>query len=157
MIEIISIIALIVLDQLSKYWAVSQLKNQDPMIILDKVFQFTYVENKGAAFGFLSNKIYLLVIVTVVIMSVIFYFYRKIPKDKYFLPIRIAIVFIIAGALGNFIDRVRLQYVIDMFYFNLIDFPVWNVADMYITCSSAVLVILMLFKYKDEDFKKKSE
>ena len=61
-------------------------------------------------------------------------------------------VLILSGAVGNFIDRVRFQYVIDFFYFKLIDFPVFNVADCYVTVGFILLLILILFKYKEDDF-----
>jgi signal peptidase II len=62
-----------------------------------------------------------------------------------------ALVFIAAGAIGNLIDRVRLDYVVDFFYFSLINFPIFNVADIYVTFAAVVLVILLLFVYKEED------
>ena len=72
-------------------------------------------------------------------------------KDKKYLPISIACVFILGGALGNLIDRVRLGYVVDFLYFKLIDFPVFNVADIYVTVSVIVLILLMIFKYRSNE------
>lgn len=72
----------------------------------------------------------------------------KMNKYK---DIRVLFVFIFSGAVGNMIDRIRLGYVIDMFDFCLINFPVFNVADIYVTCSMILLLILILFKYKDND------
>ena len=67
-------------------------------------------------------------------------------------PIQIIWVFIMAGALGNFIDRISLKYVVDFIYFELIDFPIFNLADTYLTVSSILLLILGIFYYKDDDF-----
>ena len=68
------------------------------------------------------------------------------------LPLKIAGILIYAGAIGNFIDRIRQSYVVDFFYFELIDFPVFNVADIYVTLSAIALIIVVLFYYKEEDF-----
>ena len=74
-----------------------------------------------------------------------------VPSDKKYLPLRIVLIAISAGAAGNLVDRVMLHYVRDFIYFSLIDFPVFNVADIYVTCSVFVLVYLILFYYKEED------
>ena len=74
------------------------------------------------------------------------------PASKKFLPLRICAILIVSGAIGNLIDRIRLQYVIDFFYFKLIDFPVFNVADIFVTVSTILLLVLVLFYYKEEDF-----
>ena len=70
---------------------------------------------------------------------------------KKYAPLRICAIFILAGGLGNFIDRVRLNYVVDFFYFELIDFPIFNVADIYVTVTMFVLLYLIFFYYKEED------
>ena len=77
--------------------------------------------------------------------------YLRIPGNRKYLPLRIVVVFIAAGAAGNLIDRVLLHYVRDFIYFCLIDFPVFNVADIYVTCSVFVLAYLIMFRYKEED------
>ena len=71
--------------------------------------------------------------------------------EKKFLPLRICAVLIMAGAYGNCIDRIRYGYVVDFFYFKLIDFPIFNVADIYVTVSVAAVIILLFFYYKEED------
>jgi signal peptidase II len=67
------------------------------------------------------------------------------------MPMRVCLCFIAAGAVGNFIDRLLFSYVRDFIYFRLIDFPVFNVADIYITCATAILMLLALFYYKEDD------
>ena len=71
--------------------------------------------------------------------------------ERRYLVLRILAVLIVAGAIGNFIDRLRLGYVVDFFYFCLIDFPIFNVADIYVTVSTFVLLFVMFFYYKEED------
>ena len=61
-------------------------------------------------------------------------------------------IMLFAGGIGNFIDRVRFNYVVDFFYFKLIDFPIFNVADIYVSVSCVFLAILIIFFYKDKDF-----
>lgn len=151
-IEIIFILFLIGIDQLVKYLTVINLKGNPPIIIFDKIFQLTYVENRGAAFGMLQDKRVLFIILTFIFLLFGFYFLFKLPKTKRFLPLKYTVILLIAGAVGNFIDRFRFGYVVDTFYFNLIDFPVFNVADSYVVVSSIILAWLLLFYYKDEEF-----
>jgi signal peptidase II len=75
----------------------------------------------------------------------------KLPDEKKFVPLRICITLITAGAAGNLIDRVAQGYVVDFLYFILIDFPIFNVADCYVTVATAVLLILLMKVYSDED------
>ena len=91
---------------------------------------------------------------TAVITVAVIWFYLKVPMERKFLPLRLCAIAVIAGAYGNFIDRVRLNYVVDFFYFKLIDFPIFNVADIYVTVSAAVLAILILLYYKEEDLER---
>ena len=71
--------------------------------------------------------------------------------ERKYLPLRACAVLIAAGAVGNFIDRIRLGYVVDFLYFKLIDFPIFNVADIYVTVSTALFIVLLCFYYKEED------
>ena len=81
----------------------------------------------------------------------ILYFLIRLPATKKYHVLRFCLVTIGAGAIGNLYDRIMLGYVIDFLYFIYIDFPIFNVADIYVTVSAAMLVILFLFIYKDED------
>ena len=84
--------------------------------------------------------------------AVLLYLYARIPKNKYYLPLLITGAALASGALGNFIDRLLYGYVIDFIYVSLIDFPVFNVADIFVVCGGIAFVILVGFCYKDEDF-----
>jgi signal peptidase II len=88
----------------------------------------------------------------VVVLMLCFYVYSNISDNSKFLPLRIGMIFLIAGAIGNMIDRIKLGYVVDFFYFELIDFPIFNVADIYVTCSMIFIFLLMIFKYDNDDF-----
>ena len=150
----------IIIDQYTKYLAVAHLQDA-PFPVIEGVFELQYLENRGAAFGMLQNKQWFFLIITVVLLFFITKLYIGLPRTKRVIPLRIAMIFITAGAIGNMIDRIRLNYVVDFLYFKLIDFPIFNVADIYVTCATIILAILILFYYKDEEldclFPKKKE
>lgn len=141
----------VMLDQYTKYLAITRLKEQPPFVILKNVFELQYLENRGAAFGMLQNQQFFFFISVVIISIVIIWFYARVPMNRRFLPLRLCSVFIMAGAVGNCIDRVTQRFVVDFFYFKLIDFPIFNVADIYVTVAAFLLVFLMFFYYKEED------
>ena len=78
--------------------------------------------------------------------------YYKIPWNKHFVWLKVILVLFVAGAIGNLIDRIFLNYVVDFFYFKLINFPIFNVADIYVTVAAILFIIFCLFYYKEEDF-----
>ena len=153
-----AIILLVVLDQLTKLWALNDLRQNGPVPIWKGVLELLYVENRGAAFGILQNRQWLFFGVTVLILAVVLWILHRIPGTRRFLPLRLCGYFIIAGAAGNMIDRCFRHYVVDFIYFKLIDFPVFNLADIYVTLSAFSLAVLMIFYYKgseiDEIFSK---
>ena len=141
------------LDQGSKYFVLTRLKNTPDIILIPGVLQLHYLENRGMAFGLFEGKIPVFVILCVLFFCVFFYVYARIPRTGYYLPLTITSLIMVSGALGNFIDRVFRKYVVDFIYFSLIDFHVFNMADIYVVCSGILLVILVCFKYKnDEDY-----
>ena len=141
------------LYQGSKYFVLTRLKNTPDIILIPGVLQLHYLENRGMAFGLFEGKIPVFVILCVLFFCVFFYVYARIPRTGYYLPLTITSLIMVSGALGNFIDRVFRKYVVDFIYFSLIDFPVFNMADIYVVCSGILLVILVCFKYKnDEDY-----
>lgn len=154
---IIVVILLVFLDQAAKILAALHLNPENggsDVILWKGVFRLRYLENRGAAFGLMQGQKALLVIATLLVLLVIFWIYHRIPNEKRFLVLRWIAAFLIAGAIGNFIDRMRLGYVIDFFYFEWINFPIFNVADIYVTCSVILFILLFLFYYKDEDLER---
>ena len=142
---------LVFLDQLTKQVAYIQLAGGRDFILIPGVLQFHYLENTGAAFSLLENKMILFYILTPVLCLFMLFLYLRLPMEKKFTSLRWILIFLIAGAIGNFIDRMLYQHVIDFIYISLINFPVFNVADIYVTCSVAVLFIMVLFVYSEED------
>ena len=123
-----------------------------PIEVVPGVFEFRYLENRGAAFSMLQNGRAFFIPLTVIVLIAIVWFAFRLPEDRKYRPLGILMMFVAAGALGNLYDRIVLTYVRDFLYFSLIDFPVFNVADMYVTVSAFLLAILLIFRFKDEDF-----
>lgn len=149
---IFACIILIAADQITKLLALQTLKEQEPITLIPGVFQLYYVENRGAAFGILQNRQWIFLIISAIVLVVLLWILPKIPEERHFLPLSICLCFIGAGAVGNMIDRIFRGYVVDFLYFKWIDFPVFNVADIYVTTASFVLVFLIIFRYKETDF-----
>ncbi len=147
----IGTILLAALDQLTKWAAITYLKGNLAFPIIKGVFELSYLENRGSAFGLMQGKRYFFLAMTAVVLIIIPYIYSKMPLSPRFRLLRLDAVFFLAGALGNAIDRVIRGYVVDFFYFSLIDFPVFNVADIYVSVSAFALFLLMFFYYKEED------
>lgn len=147
----IAFLALVVADQLTKWWAVIALNGNDGITIIDGVFRLMYLENRGAAFGIMQNKRIILLITAILILIFLVYLFIKIPDLSKFKPLKVVLVVIAAGAVGNMIDRIVHGFVTDFFYFELINFPVFNVADCYVVVSAIAAMLLILFYYKEED------
>lgn len=151
LISTIFVVLLVFLDQITKIIMTDALSS-GPIPVIDGVLEFYYLENTGAAFSVLTGKTSIFILTTPVILLLILFFYIKMPLEKKYIPIRVVLLFILSGAIGNYIDRVTLGYVRDFIYFKLINFPVFNVADIYVTCSVFAFVFLFIFYYKEEDF-----
>ncbi len=149
--DFIMIIVLIGIDQYTKYLAVLNLKDKPAYSIIDGVFELNYLENRGAAFGMLQNQKGFFILISCIVLMAICYILVKMPEDKKYNILHLLLVLIASGAIGNMIDRIRLEYVVDFFYFVLINFPIFNMADIYVSVACVLLAIVMLFVYKEED------
>jgi signal peptidase II len=151
LILILTILPMVFLDQLTKYIARTQLASKS-IDLINNILSLVLVKNSGAAWGSFSSYTAILIVVTMILIFALIYLYFKLPDDKHFNFMRISVLFIIGGALGNLIDRIIFRYVTDFIYFKIINFPVFNVADIFVTCATFILAILIIFYYKDEDF-----
>ncbi len=151
---LIPIIAVTLLDQLSKYIAVERLKPIDTFPIIEDVFHLTYLENRGAAFGMLANHRWVFMVVsTAAVIGIIAF--MLVAYKKHFNPLfYTALAMIAGGGIGNMIDRVYLGYVVDFFDFRLIDFAIFNVADSFV-CIGCFMVILYIIISDIKETKKK--
>ncbi len=170
---VILVAILVAIDQFTKYLADVFLNGKADIPIIKDVFELKYLENQSAAFGmdpisllhnifhfeafendpqlFLNVKMLFFVILTIALIALFCWLFLRIPQEKKFRFMDLILIFFISGAIGNFIDRVTNNYVIDFLYFKLIDFPIFNVADIYVTCSAVAMLVLGIFYYKDED------
>ena len=148
---LIFMITLIVLDQVTKLIARSALADSS-VAVIEGVFEFKLVYNTGVAWGMFGQSPVVITLIALIIMAVVAFVYFKIPvENKRLRFLRILLVLIFSGAAGNIIDRLCVDAVTDFLYFKLINFPVFNVADIYVTVSGFLVAILLIFYYKEED------
>lgn len=138
----------LIIDQLSKYLTVIYLKTIESYPLINNVFHLTYAENTGAAFSMFSGKQPLLIILTlIIIVALLFYLIRNLKTDQVFLKFSLSLI--IGGALGNLIDRIRLNYVVDMLDFTLINYPVFNMADVFVVSGAVIFAYTILTSSTD--------
>ncbi len=151
-IDLVAFFLLLIVDQITKYYAVLTLKGQAPLVLWKNVFELNYLENSGAAFGMLKNQKPLFIVITIIVLLAIGYILFKTPLKKKYAILHFCLILIASGAVGNnLIDRLRLNYVIDFFYIKLINFAIFNVADLFVCIGTFLLVIIILFIYKEDD------
>ena len=131
--------------------AYNTLRVNGPLVLIKGVFELLYSENRGAAFGILQGKQWFFFLVAAAVVIAVLVFVAKLPSGNRYLPLYISMVLLLSGAVGNLIDRAVRGFVVDFFYFSLIDFPIFNVADIYVTTATAALLCLLCFFYKEED------
>lgn len=153
LIDLMLSIGLILVDQFTKLLAVNHLKGNSALSIIPGVLELDYLENRGSAFGMFQNQKFFILLVSVLFTGVLLFLLVKLPADKKYGWLHLVISVIIAGGVGNMIDRFRLGYVVDFVSFVLIHFPIFNVADMYIVIATILLAVFILFVYKEEDFR----
>ena len=150
----VAIIAVgVVIDQLTKLWTVNVLKPIGDIPLIEGVLHLHYATNTGGAWSILAGKMTFFIIVTVIALAAgayFLFFYKKINDWMYFVSLSL----IIGGTIGNFIDRLKAGEVIDMIYFKIINFPVFNFADIMLTVGCGLLVCFVLFRWEDGDGKK---
>lgn len=153
---------LVIFDQITKYIAKAHIKGEKSYTIIKNIISFKYLDggNSGAAWGILSGGIILFIIFTifaVAIISKFIYNIYKVYNTNYSLnptakALNILMIVLVAGAIGNLIDRIVNGYVIDFISFDFIKFPIFNVADCYITVSCILLFIICIFKVDNKTF-----
>ena len=137
----------LLLDQLTKYWVITDLKPIRTYVIIQNVFSLTYRENTGAAFSILEGHTELLTIITLfVTIALLFLVISGKIKNVF---AEYSLLFISIGGIGNCIDRIFSGYVVDMFEFTFINFAVFNVADIFVTCGSFLFICIFIFTKGD--------
>ncbi len=151
---IVAVLA-VALDQVSKYLAVAYLKDIVTFPVIENVLHFTYVENRGAAFGMLSGHRWVFMVASVVgIIALIVWLAVSKIKSRW---MQCAIALVIGGGIGNMIDRVRLEYVIDFIDCRFIDFYVFNIADSCVCVGCAMVILAVIIDEVKEHKKRKAE
>ena len=139
---------ILALDIFTKYLATTVFKLNELEIIKD-VLYFTYVENRGAAFGIMQNKQWFFIVVTVILITaIIIYMLKTKPQNKL---LNTSLVFIISGGIGNLIDRASLGYVVDFIDVRIINYPVFNVADCFVVVGAILLCAILIFSKEDKE------
>jgi len=137
-------VLLVILDQLSKWLAVVYLSEGASRVFIPYIIEFTYHENRGAAWGMFSNHRWVFMLTsTVAIVFIIAFLAKNIKKVHPVLTV--SLTMILAGGIGNMIDRLFIGYVVDFINFLFIDFPVFNVADICVTVGAGMMLVWLLF------------
>lgn len=144
---------IVIVDQVTKLAVVNTVKPVGSVTVIKNILDFTYVENRGAAFGMMQNKRWLFIICTAaaIILMICYLIYKK-SDSKLF---NLSFAFIIGGGIGNLIDRVLYGYVVDFLSLSFFP-PVCNIADYFVTAGTVMLIIYIFFFsdfLKDKDKK----
>lgn len=144
--HIVAFILILVLDQLTKIAISSNLQLFESIDVISGFFSITYVRNTGAAWSIMEGgSMVIFYLITIVALVIMISYYRSVECDDLG---RWGLVMMMGGTLGNFLDRLRLQYVVDFFAFNIFgyDFPVFNVADIFLCLGVGVLVLSFILE-----------
>lgn len=138
----LTIVLLIVLDQLVKWAIVSNIKLGEVKGFIPSIMSLTYLQNTGAAFSILENQQWLFTVITLLVIGGAIWYLIKNIKGSFWLISGLTLI--IAGGLGNFIDRLRQGFVVDMFQVDFINFAVFNVADTYLTFGVLIMLLVII-------------
>lgn len=142
---------LVLVDQVTKLLAEQKLKGQPDYSFISGILEFSYLENRGAAFSsFLGMQGFLITLTSIVMLFLLWKFFQ-IPEGRHYGMMRFTFLLIVSGGIGNLIDRLSNRYVIDFIYFVPIDFPKFNIADCYVTIGMVLMCIACFFYYRDDE------
>ncbi|MCL2852353.1 MAG: signal peptidase II [Defluviitaleaceae bacterium] len=147
---IIFVALLVIMDQATKLAAVNYLQPVGNIPLIPGVFHLTYATNTGAAFGLFQGGRWFFVALTVAVIASLVYYFVKLPNSREYSWVRLTLILICGGALGNFIDRLLKGYVVDFLHVTFIRFPIFNLADIFLVMGTLILSALLLFVIKDE-------
>ena len=149
--DFLCLLLLNAIDRVAKYAAAYFCENENYTLIKD-IFEITFTQNSGGAFGILNNQRFFFIFISVLFISLITFFMFVMPNDNKYNSLHIWLSFILSGIIGNVADRILYDGVIDILYIKKIDFPVFNIADLFITLGTFMTIITVLFKLKEKDF-----
>jgi signal peptidase II len=134
------------LDQWLKFWIVANIGLGETLPFITNFISLTYIRNTGAAWSIFEGQMVFFTVITIIAVSVISFLLIKYRKEHPLFLIGLSLV--LGGAIGNFIDRLRLSYVIDMFQTEFMNFPIFNIADMSLVIGVGLIFIYTMFEEK---------
>ncbi len=149
---ILFIALLTAFDQLTKYMVTSSFQLYESRAVINDILSLTYIRNAGVAWGMFQGKRIVFLILTAVVLLFCFYIYINIAEQKKYRLLRISLIVLVSGAAGNMLDRIKLGYVVDFFCLEFIDFPIFNVADIFVVVGMIGVFVLIMFQYSNEEF-----
>ncbi len=154
LLAILSFFVLVGIDQATKYWIDRNMELYSSIPVIRDVFEIHYIRNEGAAWGIFAQKQLWFCIIAILFLIGGSIVYLRCVQMNSFKALRAALVLVLSGAMGNLIDRVRFHYVIDFLYVKAIRFPVFNVADCYVTVGCFLMILLCIFYYPEQELDK---
>ena len=145
-----SVLLMVALDQAVKQWARVYLLPVGRIPLIEGWLGLRWATNTGAAFGILQGGRWFFIAVTIVVIGAVLVYEFKFPYTSMYMWVRIPLALILAGGIGNFIDRMLFGYVVDMFEFLFINFPIFNVADIFLVLGTLGYMFAVLFILKEE-------
>ncbi|MCL2574825.1 MAG: signal peptidase II [Defluviitaleaceae bacterium] len=150
------------IDQITKWLTIQHLFGQPERVVIDGVLSLVYHENSGMAWGMLQGGRWFFIIITPILLTAMIWYYTTLPKTRIANILRVFLLILFGGALGNFYDRLfreslindTVGVVVDMFAVRFINFPVFNMADVFIVVSVIALAVLTFFVKDDRPSKK---
>lgn len=149
--DFVCLILLNIIDRLAKYAAQYFCINENYVLIKD-LLEITYIKNAGGALGILNNQKFFFIFISVLFICLITFFLFVMPCDSKFNSLHIWLSFILAGTIGNLADRIIYGSVIDIIYISKINFPVFNLSDIFISVGTILTILTVLFRLKEKDF-----
>lgn len=138
---------IVLIDQVSKYLTQAYVDIGQQIEWIPGLLSITHIHNTGAAWSILEGQMWFFYIITVIVAVMIIYYMQQMKNERL---LKTGLAFILGGAVGNFIDRLMHQYVIDMIQLDFIDFPIFNLADTALTIGVILLFIQYIFLDRQE-------
>lgn len=148
--DLICLILLIVIDRITKYLALAHCKKENYMLIQDTL-EITYLENYGGILGTLNNQRFFFIFISAIFICLILFFLFALPNQKKFTFLNIWLIFIMSGSIGNLLDRIIYGFVVDFIYFSSLNFPVFNLSDIWVSFGMIGTLIVLVFQLKEKD------
>lgn len=138
-------LVMLIADVLSKAVVLRNLRPVGSIIIIKNILNFTYVENRGIAFGMFSGKTTMFAVISIVVVIIVLLLLYKMPQSKKSRFLKLGVAFVVSGALGNMADRLIRGYVVDFIDVEFLNFPVFNIADIAVCVGAALILIHFVF------------